>query len=105
MPVSRPPLTNAIVRSEAVSFDFSPRRLAFIAARVRSRSSSARSISRTGPAGSVATSPPDLWSQNGVLNVAFDYYTTVDDAGRTLFCFTAERVESAAGKMALGGHD
>jgi FtsP/CotA-like multicopper oxidase with cupredoxin domain len=40
------------------------------------------------PAGSVATSPPDLWSQNGVLNVAFDYYTTVDDAGRTLFCFT-----------------
>ena len=31
--------------------------------------------------------PPDLWSQNGVLNVAFNYYTSVDDAGRTLFCF------------------
>jgi FtsP/CotA-like multicopper oxidase with cupredoxin domain len=39
------------------------------------------------PAGSVAAPPPDLWSQNGVLNVAFNYYTTVDDTGRTLFCF------------------
>ena len=39
------------------------------------------------PAGSVATSPPDLWSHNGVLNVVFDYYTTLDVAGRTLFCF------------------
>jgi FtsP/CotA-like multicopper oxidase with cupredoxin domain len=39
------------------------------------------------PAGSAAAPPPDLWSQNGVLNVAFNYYTTVDSAGRTLFCF------------------
>jgi FtsP/CotA-like multicopper oxidase with cupredoxin domain len=38
-------------------------------------------------AGSVAMPPPDLWSQNGVLNVAFNYYTTIDNAGRTLFCF------------------
>jgi FtsP/CotA-like multicopper oxidase with cupredoxin domain len=38
-------------------------------------------------AGSVAVPPPDLWSQNGVLNVVFNYYTTVDQAGRTLFCF------------------
>ena len=47
------------------------------------------------PAGSAVAPPPDLWSQNGVLNVAFDYYTTVDDAGRTLFCFvTPDGLES-----------
>jgi len=47
------------------------------------------------PAGSVAAPPPDLWSQNGVLNVAFNYYTTVDPAGRTLFCFvTPDGLES-----------
>jgi FtsP/CotA-like multicopper oxidase with cupredoxin domain len=40
------------------------------------------------PAGSEATPPPDLWSHEGVLNVAFNYNTTVDNAGRTLFCFT-----------------
>jgi FtsP/CotA-like multicopper oxidase with cupredoxin domain len=39
------------------------------------------------PTGSVVTPPPDLWSHNGVLNVAFNYYTTLDDVGRTLFCF------------------
>ena len=38
-------------------------------------------------AGSVVAPPPALWSHNGVLDVAFDYYTTVDSAGRTLFCF------------------
>src|SRR5271170_178515 len=37
--------------------------------------------------GAVVTSPPDLFSSNGVLNASFDYYTTVDSAGRTLFCF------------------
>ncbi|HVV64030.1 MAG TPA: multicopper oxidase domain-containing protein [Rhizomicrobium sp.] len=31
--------------------------------------------------------PPDLFSRDGVLKVAFNYYTSVDDAGRTLFCF------------------
>ena len=38
-------------------------------------------------AGAVVTAPPDLFSSNGALNVSFDYYTTVDSAGRTLFCF------------------
>ncbi|HMD64550.1 MAG TPA: multicopper oxidase domain-containing protein [Stellaceae bacterium] len=36
--------------------------------------------------GSPVTQPPDLFSKYGVLNVSFDYYTSVD-AGRTLFCF------------------
>ena len=39
-------------------------------------------------AGSVVTAPPELSSQNGVLNVTFNYYTTVDSVGRTLFCFS-----------------
>ena len=39
-------------------------------------------------AGSVVTAPPELFSQNGVLNVTFNYYTTVDSVGRTLFCFS-----------------
>ena len=38
-------------------------------------------------AGSVVSRPPDLFSRDGVLNVAFEYVTTLDDAGRTLFCF------------------
>ena len=37
--------------------------------------------------GSIVAPPPDLYSANGVLTVAFDYYTTVDEAGHTLFCF------------------
>jgi FtsP/CotA-like multicopper oxidase with cupredoxin domain len=40
-------------------------------------------------AGSVVTPPPELFSHNGVLNVTFNYFTTVDNVGRTLFCFTA----------------
>ncbi len=39
------------------------------------------------PAGSVVTPPPELFSSNGVLNVQLNYFTTVDSAGRTLFCF------------------
>ena len=38
-------------------------------------------------AGSVIHQPPALFSQNGVLNVQFSYQTTVDAAGRQLFCF------------------
>src|SRR5437868_9635458 len=39
--------------------------------------------------------PPDLYSQNGVLNVSMGYHTSVDDAGRTLFCFvTSDGLES-----------
>ena len=38
-------------------------------------------------AGSVIHQPPALFSYNGVLNVQFSYQTTVDAAGRQLFCF------------------
>jgi FtsP/CotA-like multicopper oxidase with cupredoxin domain len=38
-------------------------------------------------AGSVVAAPPDLWSRDGVLAVHFDYLTTTDAAGRTLYCF------------------
>jgi FtsP/CotA-like multicopper oxidase with cupredoxin domain len=37
--------------------------------------------------GTLVSSPPDLFSKGGVLKASFDYYTTVDSAGRTLFCF------------------
>jgi len=37
--------------------------------------------------GSVIAQPPDLYSQNGVLNVSLNYYTLVDQWGRTLFCY------------------
>lgn len=39
------------------------------------------------PAGAEATAPPDLFSHHGVLSASLNYNTTVDDAGRTLFCF------------------
>jgi FtsP/CotA-like multicopper oxidase with cupredoxin domain len=39
------------------------------------------------PAGSVAAPPANLYSKDGVLSVEFNYYTTVDTDGRTLFCF------------------
>src|ERR1700742_8257 len=46
-------------------------------------------------AGSVVARPGDLYSQNNVLNVTLNYQTSVDDAGRTLFCFvTPDGVES-----------
>jgi FtsP/CotA-like multicopper oxidase with cupredoxin domain len=38
-------------------------------------------------AGSVVQPPPDLYSQNGVLTVNFNYETTTDSVGRTLYCF------------------
>jgi FtsP/CotA-like multicopper oxidase with cupredoxin domain len=38
-------------------------------------------------AGSLVTPPPDLFSDNGVLNVTFNYFTAQDSVGRTLFCF------------------
>jgi FtsP/CotA-like multicopper oxidase with cupredoxin domain len=37
-------------------------------------------------AGTVVAEPPDLYSQDGVLDVSLTYYTAVDDGGRTLFC-------------------
>lgn len=39
--------------------------------------------------GSEIKQPPDIYSQNGVLKLHFDYYTTLDNLGRTLFCFVA----------------
>lgn len=39
------------------------------------------------PQGSVITNPPDLYSENGLLKVTLNYYTTVDKWGRTLFCY------------------
>jgi FtsP/CotA-like multicopper oxidase with cupredoxin domain len=41
-------------------------------------------------AGSTIVNPPDLASSNGVLKVTFHYLTSVDDAGRTLFCFVTD---------------
>jgi FtsP/CotA-like multicopper oxidase with cupredoxin domain len=46
-------------------------------------------------AGSVVERPADLYSANNVLAVTLNYYTSVDDAGRTLFCFaTPDGIES-----------
>ena len=51
------------------------------------------SLAQSGPPcprpapGSVVTAPPELFSQNGTLNVTFNYFTAMDSAGRTLFCF------------------
>lgn len=42
------------------------------------------------PAGSTITAPPDLFSENGVLQANFSYQTTVDKNGNTLFCFTTD---------------
>ncbi|MBV8799109.1 MAG: multicopper oxidase domain-containing protein [Alphaproteobacteria bacterium] len=48
-----------------------------------------------GTPGDEVTPPPDLFSSNGTLNVALNYYTTVGDTGLTLFCFqTADGAES-----------
>jgi FtsP/CotA-like multicopper oxidase with cupredoxin domain len=45
--------------------------------------------------GSDVTRPPDLYSENGVLDVTLGYFTAVDKFGRTLFCFmTADGRES-----------
>jgi FtsP/CotA-like multicopper oxidase with cupredoxin domain len=38
-------------------------------------------------AGSVVAPPADLFSRDGALDVAFDYFTATDAAGRTLYCF------------------
>lgn len=45
--------------------------------------------------GSVIADPPDLYSRNGVLKVTFDYYTTVDRWGRTLFCYVTPQGDEA----------
>jgi FtsP/CotA-like multicopper oxidase with cupredoxin domain len=46
-------------------------------------------------AGSLVTPPPDRFSEDGVLSLSLDYYTSVDSTGRTLFCFvTPDGLES-----------
>jgi FtsP/CotA-like multicopper oxidase with cupredoxin domain len=45
--------------------------------------------------GSIVTSPPDLFSQNGRLSVAFNYFTIIDNDGRTLFCFVTPHGEQS----------
>jgi len=57
-----------------------------VAAFAQTSTASSGPCARFAP-GSVVTPPPDLYSQNGVLNVTFNYFTAVDSAGRTLFCF------------------
>jgi len=50
--------------------------------------------SRPAP-GSEVLPPSDLFSSGGVLNVSLNYFTSVDDVGRTLFCFvTPDGMES-----------
>ncbi len=39
--------------------------------------------------GSVVSPPPDLWSQNGMLEVSFTFQTVVDEQGLTRYCFIA----------------
>src|ERR1700741_3943222 len=47
------------------------------------------------PPQSPVNNPPDIYSQNGIIDIAMNYYTSVDDAGRTLFCFvTSDGMES-----------
>lgn len=39
--------------------------------------------------------PPDIYSVNGKIEISMNYYTSVDDLGRTLFCFvTSDGLES-----------
>lgn len=45
--------------------------------------------------GAEVTPPPDVYSKNGVLHLALQYHMTVDNAGRTLFCYqTPDGLES-----------
>src|SRR5580704_14505087 len=39
------------------------------------------------PVGSQITAPADVYSVSGVLRVNFEYQTSVDENGNTLFCF------------------
>lgn len=40
--------------------------------------------------GSVIQPPPDVYSENGAVRLNFNYVTSVDDKGRTLFCFVTD---------------
>ena len=41
-------------------------------------------------AGSTVTAPPELQSQNGVLEVTFQFLTTVDAQGHTRYCYITD---------------
>ncbi len=44
---------------------------------------------------SPVVNPPDIYSTNGVIDIQMNYQTSVDDSGRTLFCFvTSDGMES-----------
>jgi FtsP/CotA-like multicopper oxidase with cupredoxin domain len=60
--------------------------LTFIVAPFSAFGGDSSSCPRPDP-GTLVQPPPDLFSVDGVLNASFEYYTTVDSAGRTLFCF------------------
>jgi FtsP/CotA-like multicopper oxidase with cupredoxin domain len=40
--------------------------------------------------GSVIQPPPDIYSKNGAARIKFNYFTSLDDKGRTLFCFVTD---------------
>jgi FtsP/CotA-like multicopper oxidase with cupredoxin domain len=60
--------------------------LAFLVAPFSAFAGDSSSCPRPDP-GTFVQPPPDLFSADGVLDASFEYYTTVDNAGRTLFCF------------------
>jgi FtsP/CotA-like multicopper oxidase with cupredoxin domain len=60
--------------------------LTFAVAPISALAKDSSSCPRPDP-GTLVQPPPDLLSVDGVLNASFEYYTTVDNAGRTLFCF------------------
>jgi FtsP/CotA-like multicopper oxidase with cupredoxin domain len=52
-------------------------------------------VCRRPAAGDEVREPPELFSRAGVLNVALDYVSSIDAAGRKLFCFvTPDGLES-----------
>ena len=56
-------------------------------------------------AGSVVHNPPALFSKNGVLTVEFSYQTTMDAAGRQLFCYmTPSGLENPTLHISPGDH-
>ncbi|HWA88820.1 MAG TPA: multicopper oxidase domain-containing protein [Rhizomicrobium sp.] len=54
---------------------------------------------------SEVTRPPDIYSQNGSIDIAMNYYTEMDATGRTLFCFvTSDGIESPTLHVNPGDH-
>ena len=85
--------------------------LAFVAVALMPFSAFAQNTANQGSpcprpaAGSTVLPPPELFSRNGVLNVSFNYFTTVDSDGRTLFCFlTPNGLQSPTLHVNAGRH-